>query len=68
MTKIKIIAPEKIRNQDTLNYKQKLFHLSQRAIASKGYLETVTWSFTDAKVDQLFNQGSEEIGILNPIL
>ena len=65
--KIKIIAPEKIRNQDTLNYKQKLFHLSQRAIASKGYLETVTWSFTDAKVDQLFNQGSEEIGILNPI-
>ena len=65
--KIKIIAPEKIRNKDTLNYKQKLFHLSQRAIASKGYLETVTWSFTDAKVDQLFNQGSEEIGILNPI-
>ena len=65
--KIRIIAPEKIRNQDTLNYKQKLFHLSQRAIASKGYLETVTWSFTDAKVDQLFNQGSEEIGILNPI-
>ena len=65
--KIKIIAPEKTRNQDTLNYKQKLFHLSQRAIASKGYLETVTWSFTDAKVDQLFNQGSEEIDILNPI-
>ena len=27
--KIKIIAPEKVRNQDTLNYKQKLFHLSQ---------------------------------------
>ena len=65
--KIKIIAPEKARNQDTLNYKQKLFHLSQRAIASKGYLETVTWSFTDAKVDKLFNQGLEEIGILNPI-
>ena len=47
--KIQLIKPEKNRTQETLNFKQKLFHLSQRAVASKGYLETVTWSFTDFK-------------------
>jgi len=54
--KIKLIKPDKNRNQETLNFKQKLFHLSQRALASKGYLETVTWSFTDSKVDKQFQR------------
>ena len=27
------------RTQETLNFKQKLFHLSQRSLASKGYME-----------------------------
>ena len=44
---IKLIEPTKKRYQETLNFRQKLFHLSQRSLASKGYLETVTWSFTD---------------------
>ena len=62
-SKIKLIEPEKKREKDTLNFKQKLFHLSQRSIASKGYLEAVTWSFTDSKIDQQFTQGEKEIQI-----
>ena len=64
---IKLIKPEKNRTQETLNFKQKLFHLSQRALASKGYLETVTWSFTDSKIDKKFSRGEKEISIYNPI-
>jgi len=65
--KIKLIEPEKKRTKETLNFKQKLFHLSQRSLASKGYLETVTWSFTDSKIDKQFSKGEKEIPILNPI-
>ena len=65
--RIKIIEPEKARLKPTLNKQQKLFHFFQRSIASKGYLETVTWSFTDSKVNQLFNENNSQIQILNPI-
>ena len=65
--KIKLIKPEKNRTNETLNFKQKIFHLSQRALASKGYLEAVTWSFTDSKIDQQFSKGEKEISIFNPI-
>jgi phenylalanyl-tRNA synthetase beta chain len=65
--KIELIKPEKSRDKETLNFKQKLFHLSQRALASKGYMETVTWSFTDSKIDKEFTKGEKEIKILNPI-
>ena len=65
--KIKLIEPEKRRIEETLNFKQKLFHLSQRSLASKGYLETVTWSFTDSKIDKQFSKGEKDIPILNPI-
>tara|TARA_B100001057_G_scaffold10834_1_gene10324 strand:- start:156 stop:2558 length:2403 start_codon:yes stop_codon:yes gene_type:complete len=64
---IKLIEPKKDRTQDTLNFKQKLFHLSQRSLASKGYMEIVTWSFTDSKVDKQFSRGEKEIPIFNPI-
>ena len=64
---IKIIEPEKKREKETLNFEQKLFHLSQRSLAAKGYLETVTWSFTDSKIDKQFSKGEKEIAILNPI-
>ena len=50
-----------------MNFKQKLFHLSQRSLASKGYLESVTWSFTDSKIDNQFSKGEKEITIFNPI-
>ena len=65
--KISLIHPERKRSKETLNFKQKLFHLSQRAVASKGYLEAVTWSFTDSRVDKQFSQGKKEIEITNPI-
>jgi len=64
---IKLIEPSKNRYQDTLNFKQKLFHLSQRSLASKGYMEIVTWSFTDSKIDKQFSKGEKEIPIFNPI-
>ena len=64
---IKLIEPEKKRTQDTLTYKQKLFHLSQRSLASKGFMEIVTWSFTDSKIDKQFSKGEKEIPIFNPI-
>ena len=64
---IKLVEPSKNRTQDTLNFKQKLFHLSQRSLASKGYMEIVTWSFTDSRIDKQFSKGEKEILIFNPI-
>ena len=65
--KIELIEPKKNRIKETLNFNQKLFHLSQRALASKGYMETVTWSFTDSRIDKQFTKGEKEIKIINPI-
>ena len=51
-----------------MNNKQKLFHFLQRSIASKGFLETITWSFTDSKINKLFIEDKKEIKIVNPII
>ena len=64
---IKMIEPQKIRKIETLNKEQKLFHFMQRAVASKGYLEAITWSFTDSNINQLFIEKNKEIKIVNPI-
>jgi len=64
---IQIIEPEKSRKKPTLNCKQKLFHFLQRSVASKGFFETITWSFTDSKINQLFIENEKEIEIINPI-
>ncbi len=65
--KIKIIDPIKERNKSTLTQSQKLFHFLQRAIASKGYLEAITWSFTDSNYNDHFKDKNKEIKIVNPI-
>ena len=65
--KIETIAPNKIRDRETLRFSQRLFHLSQRAISNQGYLEAITWSFTDKKIDTLFTPGEKPLTILNPI-
>ena len=65
--KIKILEPIKDRNKNTLNQSQKLFHFLQRAIASKGYLEAITWSFTDSNYNDHFKGENKEIKIINPI-
>jgi phenylalanyl-tRNA synthetase beta chain len=36
-------------------------------VASKGYTEAVTWSFTDSKIDNLFSELKNEIKLSNPI-
>ena len=64
---IEAIEPEKRRFKDTLNKQQKLFHFLQRSVASKGYFETVTWSFTDSKINNFFKENLKEIKIVNPI-
>ncbi len=65
--RVPLINPEKENIKDTLNNKQKLFHFSQRSVASKGYTEAVTWSFTDSKIDKLFSELKNEIRLSNPI-
>ena len=65
--KIKIIEPDKSRKKPTLNNKQRLFHFLQRSMASKGFLETITWSFTDSKINRLFLEVNKEVHIVNPI-
>ena len=65
--KIKTELPEKVRIKPTLNKQQKLFHFLQRSVASKGYFETVTWSFTDSRINNLFKEDKKEIEIVNPI-
>ena len=64
---IKIIDPIKERTKSTLTKSQKLFHFLQRSIASKGYLETITWSFTDSNYNNHFKNTNKEIKIVNPI-
>ena len=65
--KIKTELPEKVRIKPTLNNQQKLFHFLQRSVASKGYFETVTWSFTDSRINDLFKEDKKQIEIVNPI-
>ncbi len=65
--KIKIVDPIKERKKPTLNRSQKLFHFLQRSVASKGYLEVITWSFTDSNYNDYFRDSKKEIKIVNPI-
>ena len=39
----------------------------QRSVASKGYLEAITWSFTDSNYNEHFRGNNKEIKIVNPI-
>tara|TARA_B100000945_G_C20414636_1_gene614497 strand:- start:352 stop:2730 length:2379 start_codon:yes stop_codon:yes gene_type:complete len=67
LDKLESISPEKNRLKPTLNYYQRHFHLGQRSVASKGYLETITWSFTDEKINNKFIGEKEVVKIINPI-
>ncbi len=64
---IKTEIPEKTRTKPTLNKQQKLFHLLQRSVASKGYYEAVTWSFTDSSINDMLKEEKKTIEIVNPI-
>ncbi len=65
--KIKTEIPEKTRKKPTLNKQQKLFHLLQRSVASKGYYETITWSFTDSRINDMLKEEKQGVEIVNPI-
>jgi len=65
--KINSIKPEKKRLKPTLNYIQRHFHLAQRSVASKGYLEAITWSFTDERINKFFLVNGKPTRIVNPI-
>ena len=65
--KIQSVEPEKKRLKPTLDFFQKHFHLAKRSVASKGYFETITWSFTDEKINNTFIENAEEVKIINPI-
>ena len=64
---IKSIEPYKERTKPTLNFYQKHFHLAQRSVASKGYYEVITWSFTDEKLNDKFKEHYNTTKIINPI-
>ncbi len=65
--KIQSVEPEKKRLKPTLDFFQRHFHLAQRSVASKGYLEAITWSFTDEKINNNFRENIPEVKIINPI-
>ena len=64
---IKTVDPIKKRKKSTLSKTQKLFHFLQRSVASKGYFEAITWSFTDSNYNDYFKDSKKEIKIINPI-
>ena len=65
--KINTLVPARERTKPTLNQTQKLFHFLQRSVASKGYMEAITWSFADKSYNDFFKEHNKEIKIINPI-
>jgi len=65
--KIQLIEPEINVSKDILTAKQKLQRFAQRSIANKGFMETVTYSFTNSKIDSLFGLHNKNLLITNPI-
>ena len=63
--KIPLSEPDRGILKPALNFHQKIFHHIQRSIASLGYLETVTWSFTNSKIDDFFSD--KKLRLINPI-
>ena len=65
LDKIQSIPPKLNEKKLVLNYHQKLFHLVQRSFASRGFFETISWSFTSSKFNQYYSD--QTIKITNPI-
>jgi phenylalanyl-tRNA synthetase beta chain len=65
--KIQLTEPEVNVSKNILTGKQKLQRFAQRSIANKGFLETVTYSFTNSKIDSLFGLHNKNLLITNPI-
>jgi phenylalanyl-tRNA synthetase beta chain len=50
-----------------LTVRQARIRAGRRAMAAKGYAETITWSFTKRETARLFGGGQDELVITNPI-
>ena len=50
-----------------LTARQSRIRAGRRAMAAKGYAETITWSFTKRETARLFGGGQDELVITNPI-
>lgn len=46
---------------------QRRIRLARRALAARGMLEAVTWSFMDARLAPLFGGGKDDMKLANPI-
>ena len=53
--------------KQTLSTAQRRAVTVKHELASRGMLETVTWSFTDSKIADSFRKGREPILLINPI-
>lgn len=53
--------------KQTLTTEQRRAVTVKHELASRGMLETVTWSFTDSKIADSFRKGQEPILLINPI-
>jgi len=53
--------------QPVLTEKQKRARRARRLLASRGFVEAVTWSFIARKEAQLFGGGAAELDLANPI-
>ena len=65
--KIKILDPIKERIKSTLTQITKTFSFFTKSSCIKGYLEVITWSFTDTNYNDHFKGVNKEIKIINPI-
>ena len=65
--KIQLIKPEMDSSKDVLTGKQKIHRFAQRSVANKGFMETITYSFTNSKIDSLFGMHNKSLLITNPI-
>ena len=54
-------------SKDVLTGKQKIHRFAQRSVANKGFMETITYSFTNSKIDSLFGIHNKSLLITNPI-
>lgn len=51
----------------TLDPAQRRIVTARHELASRGMYETVTWSFTDSNIAEMFRMGKEPIMLLNPL-
>ena len=62
----KSVLKESYKKNEILNDELKAFYKSKRIIASRGYLETITWSFLSNSLT-ILGDNKEDIQIKNPI-